>query len=73
MKDKFNGNNINEINNNHQKFDPAKSHLIGLIHLDYENDIKDSHMFEPIELEKSYMNKSIKKSIIDSFNGNNHH
>ena len=73
MKDKMNENNGNQVNNIHQKFDPAKSNLIGLIYLDYENENKDSHMFEPIELEKSYMNKSIKKSIIDSFNGNNHH
>ncbi len=73
MKDKMNENNGNQVNNIHQKFDPAKSNLIGLIYLDYENENKDSHMFEPIELEKSYMNG---KNIFDSFKGinqNSHH
>ena len=73
LKDKINENNVNQVNNIHQKFEPTKTNLIGLIYLDYENEIKDSHMFEPIELEKSYMNG---KNIFDSFKGinqNSHH
>ena len=71
MKDKMNENNGNQVNNIHQKFDPAKSNLIGLIYLDYENENKDSHMFEPIELEKSYFNGATKKNLVDSFKSMN--
>ncbi len=55
---------------NTQKFEPTRSSLLGLIHLDYENENVNKgndNILEPMELERSSINLNIRKSFIDSF------
>ena len=52
---------------NNQQFDLVQSNLLDLINLDYENENKgNEQILEPMELEKSNVNMSIRKSFIDS-------
>ena len=70
MKEKMKKND-NEIINN-QKFEPSKSTLLDLIHLDYENENKEySNILEPMELGESYFNINFRKTFVDSIKGYN--
>ena len=71
MKKKAKKMKINDNNDNIIKMNSTKSNLLGLIQLDYgeENDEnkENSNILEPIELDKSHLNMSIRKSFVDSF------
>ena len=70
MKEKVHEINSDDINNS--KFEPRKPSLLGLIQLDYENENDNENkgtdnILEPLELEKSTFNLSIRKSFVNSF------
>ena len=70
MKEKVYEINGDDINNS--KFEPRKPSLLGLIQLDYENENDNENkgtdnILEPLELEKSTFNLSIRKSFVNSF------
>ena len=71
MKEKARKIQRNDNSDNIIKSNSTKSNLLGLIQLDYgeENDEnkENSNILEPMELEKSNLNMSIRKSFVDSF------